>query len=166
EMKRANCLDFDDLLVKTLDLFRSYPDVLEIFQNRFKFIMVDEYQDTNRAQYLLVKMLAEKHQNLCVVGDEDQSIYSWRGADIRNILDFEKDFPNAKVIKLEENYRSTQTIVKATAHLITNNTQRKDKTSFTSNSPGELITVKEEGTEYDEARFVTREIQKIGRAHV
>ncbi len=161
EMKRSNCLDFDDLLVKTLDLFRSYPDILELFQEKFKYIMVDEYQDTNRVQYLIVKMLAEKHQNLCVVGDEDQSIYSWRGADIRNILDFEKDFPNAKVIKLEENYRSTQTIVKATTHLIANNTQRKDKVCFTSNTAGDLITVREEGTEYDEARYVTREIQNL-----
>lgn len=161
EMKRSNCLDFDDLLVKTLDLFKSYPDILELYQEKFRYIMVDEYQDTNRVQYLIVKMLAEKHQNLCVVGDEDQSIYSWRGADIRNILDFEKDFPNAKIIKLEENYRSTETIVKATTHLIANNTQRKNKVCFTSNSAGELITVKEEGTEYDEARFVTREIQTL-----
>src|SRR6476620_1527802 len=104
-----------------------YPDVLEMYQTKFKYILVDEYQDTNHIQYLIVKQLAEQHRNLCVVGDEDQSIYSWRGADITNILSFEKDLPEAKVVKLEENYRSTKTIVTAASHLIKNNTQRKDK---------------------------------------
>ncbi len=161
EMKRANSLDFDDLLLKTYELFRMYPALLEQYQDKFKFIMVDEYQDTNHIQYLLVQMLAKKHRNLCVVGDEDQSIYSWRGADISNILDFEKDFPEAKVIKLEENYRSSSNIVTAATHVIKNNTQRKDKTLFTSNPDGELIQVREEKNEYDEGRFVAKTIQSM-----
>lgn len=161
EMKRASALDFGDLLHKTYELFRHYPAVLEKYQNQFQFVMVDEYQDTNHIQYLLVKMLAEKHRNLCVVGDEDQSIYSWRGADISNILDFEKDFPEAKIIKLEENYRSTATIVKAASHVIRNNSQRKDKTLFTQNQAGDKIVVREEANEYDEARFVANRIDVL-----
>jgi DNA helicase-2/ATP-dependent DNA helicase PcrA len=161
EMKRANSLDFDDLLLKTYELFRMYPDLLEQYQDKFKYIMVDEYQDTNHIQYLLVQMLAKKHRNLCVVGDEDQSIYSWRGADISNILDFEKDFPEAKVVKLEENYRSSSNIVTAATHVIKNNTQRKDKTLFTSNPEGEKIHVREEKNEYDEGRFVAKTIQTM-----
>lgn len=163
EMKKANCLDFGDLLLKTYELFRMYPDVLEQLQDKFKYIMVDEYQDTNHIQYLIVQLLAKKHRNLCVVGDEDQSIYSWRGADISNILDFEKDFPEAKVVKLEENYRSTGNIVTAATQVIKNNTERKDKTLFTSNVPGDLIQIREERTEYDEARWVVKQIQtKMG----
>jgi len=161
EMKRANALDFDDLLLKTYELFRMYPALLEQYQTKFKYIMVDEYQDTNHIQYLLVQMLAKSHRNLCVVGDEDQSIYSWRGADISNILDFEKDFPEAIVIKLEENYRSTAHIVKAATQLISNNTQRKEKTLFTQNKEGALIQIREERTEYDEARFVAKTIQSM-----
>lgn len=161
EMKRANSLDFDDLLFKTYDLFRMYPDVLKMYQDKFKYIMVDEYQDTNHIQYLLVQMLAKAHRNLCVVGDEDQSIYSWRGADISNILDFEKDFPEALVVKLEENYRSSGNIVTAATNVIKNNSQRKDKTLFTSNQPGDLIHVREERTEYDEARFAAKTIQTM-----
>ncbi|WP_413288945.1 ATP-dependent helicase [Bdellovibrio sp. HCB337] len=161
EMKKANSLDFDDLLLKTYELFRMYPDILEQYQDKFKFIMVDEYQDTNHIQYLLVQLLARKHRNLCVVGDEDQSIYSWRGADISNILDFEKDFPEAKVVKLEENYRSSSNIVTAATHVIKNNTQRKDKTLFTSNPEGDLIQVREEKNEYDEARFAAKTIQSM-----
>lgn len=161
EMKKANSMDFDDLLLKTYELFRMYPDILEGYQDKFKYIMVDEYQDTNHIQYLLVQMLAKKHRNLCVVGDEDQSIYSWRGADISNILDFEKDFPEAKIVKLEENYRSSSNIVTAATHVIKNNTQRKDKTLFTSNPEGELIQVREEKNEYDEARFVAKTIQSM-----
>lgn len=161
EMKKANCLDFGDLLMKVYELFRMYPDVLELYQEKFKYILVDEYQDTNHIQYLLVQMLAKKHRNLCVVGDEDQSIYSWRGADISNILDFEKDFPEAKVIKLEENYRSSANIVTAATAVIKNNTERKDKTLFTSNPEGDLITVREERTEYDEARWVAKQIQTL-----
>lgn len=161
EMKKANSLDFDDLLMKTYELFRMYPDVLKMYQEKFRFIMVDEYQDTNHIQYLIVQMLAKAHRNLCVVGDEDQSIYSWRGADIKNILDFEKDFPEAKVIKLEENYRSSANIVNAATAVIKNNSERKDKTLFTSNDSGDLIQVREEKNEYDEARFVAKTIQTM-----
>jgi DNA helicase-2/ATP-dependent DNA helicase PcrA len=161
EMKKANSLDFGDLLMKTYELFRTYPAILEKYQNQFQFVMVDEYQDTNHIQYLLVKMLSDTHRNLCVVGDEDQSIYSWRGADIANILDFEKDFPEAQTVKLEENYRSTQTIVTAASHVIKNNSQRKDKTLFTRNESGEKIVVRGENTEYDEARFVANRIDVL-----
>ncbi len=161
DMKRANSMDFGDLLLKTYILFKDYPAVLETYQKRFKFLMVDEYQDTNRIQYLLVQKLASGHRNLCVVGDEDQSIYSWRGADITNILSFERDFPEAKVVKLEQNYRSTKTIIEAATHVIKNNTQRKDKTLFTENAQGEIITVREESNEYEEARFVAKEIETM-----
>ena len=161
EMKRANSLDFGDLLLKTYELLQSYPAVLESLQAKFRYLMVDEYQDTNRIQYLLVQKLASAHGNLCVVGDEDQSIYSWRGADISNILSFEKDFPDCTVIKLEENYRSSQTIVDAATHVIKNNSQRKDKTLFTQNEPGDKIRVREENNEYDEARFVASQIERM-----
>lgn len=161
EMQKANSLDFGDLLMKVFLLFKNHPDVLEYYQNQFKYILVDEYQDTNHIQYRIVKMLSEKHRNLCVVGDEDQSIYSWRGADITNILTFEKDFPEAKVIKLEQNYRSTQTIVTAASKVISNNNQRKDKTLFTDNESGSKIVVREENNEYDEARWVTKRIQAL-----
>lgn len=161
EMKKANSLDFDDLLMKTYELFRMYPDVLKMYQEKFRYIMVDEYQDTNHIQYLIVQLLAQGHRNLCVVGDEDQSIYSWRGADIKNILDFEKDFREAKVVKLEENYRSSSNIVSAATAVIKNNSQRKDKTLFTSNDAGDLIHVREEKNEYDEARFVAKTIQNM-----
>lgn len=163
EMKRANALDFGDLLIKTHQLFADYPAVLDAYRSQFRYIMVDEYQDTNSVQYKIVRMLADGHKNLCVVGDEDQSIYSWRGADIQNILSFEKDFPTAKVVKLEENYRSTQTIINSATVVIRNNTQRKDKTLFTNNPVGEAIIVREEGNEYDEARFVVNEIAKFLR---
>lgn len=161
EMKKANALDFDDLLLKTHELFVMYPDLLKEYQEKFKYIMVDEYQDTNHIQYLIVRLLAQTHRNLCVVGDEDQSIYSWRGADIKNILDFEKDFNEAKVVKLEENYRSTSNIVQAATAVIKNNQQRKDKTLFTNNSTGDLIEIQEERNEYDEARFVVKTIQAM-----
>lgn len=164
ELKRANALDFGDLLFKTYDLFRSYPDILKKYSDRFQYISVDEYQDTNHIQYLIVKQLAEQHRNLCVVGDEDQSIYSWRGADITNILTFEKDFPEAKVVKLEENYRSSKIIVSAASDVIRNNTQRKDKTLFTSNPDGELIVVHEDTNEYEEARFVVQNIEQLMKA--
>jgi DNA helicase-2/ATP-dependent DNA helicase PcrA len=164
EMKRANALDFDDLLLKTYELFRMYPDLLTEYQNKFRYIMVDEYQDTNRIQYLLVQQLASAHKNLCVVGDEDQSIYSWRGADISNILDFEKDFPNATIVKLEENYRSSANIVTAATKVIANNTERKDKTLFTNNEPGDLINVREERNEYEEARYVAKSIEDLMNA--
>ena len=161
EMKRSNALDFDDLLLKTLDLFRSQKDVLRIYQNKFRYVLVDEYQDTNQIQYQLMKMIVEPHHNICVVGDEDQSIYSWRGADIQNILNFERDFPGAQVIKLEQNYRSTQTIVEAASALIAQNTERKGKTLFTDNPRGEMIRVQEEASEHDEARFVVRNIAQL-----
>lgn len=161
EMKRNNALDFDDLLLKTYELFQMYPAVVDELQDHFRYIMVDEYQDTNHIQYLIVQKLAEKHRNICVVGDEDQSIYSWRGADIRNILDFEKDFPEAKIIKLEENYRSTKNIVTAATHVIKNNSLRKDKTLFTQNSDGDLIRVIEERNEYEEARYIVKTILKL-----
>lgn len=161
EMKKSNNLDFDDLLMKTHELFKMYPDIIEAYQEKFKYIMVDEYQDTNRIQYLLVQMLAKAHRNLCVVGDEDQSIYSWRGADISNILGFEKDFPEALVVKLEENYRSTSNIVSAATAVIKNNSQRKDKTLFTNNTDGDPIQIREERNEYDEARFVAKTIESM-----
>lgn len=161
EMKKANSLDFSDLLMKVYELFTEHPDVVKIYQQKFKFILVDEYQDTNQIQYKLVKLMAAHHRNLCVVGDEDQSIYSWRGADITNILNFEEDFPDAKMIKLEENYRSTQTIVQASNALIKNNTQRKNKTLFTSNNEGDKIIIREEKNEYEEARFVAKTIQTM-----
>lgn len=161
EMKKANALDFGDLLFKTYELFQMYPEVLERYQDQFLHVLVDEYQDTNHIQYLLVKMLAQKHRNICVVGDEDQSIYSWRGADISNILSFEKDFPDCKTIKLEENYRSSQIIVSAASEVIRNNRERKDKTLFTSNPPGEKICIREELNEYEEARFVSTQIGRL-----
>lgn len=161
EMKKANALDFDDLLMKTHDLFMGDSYLLEEYQNKFRYIMVDEYQDTNHIQYLIVQALARKHRNLCVVGDEDQSIYSWRGADISNILNFEKDFKETNIVKLEENYRSTANIVNAATAVVKNNTQRKDKTLRTSNPSGDKIIVREEGNEYDEARFVTKTIEGL-----
>lgn len=161
KMKQSNAVDFGDLLLKVYEIFQMYPDILQLYQEKFRFIMVDEYQDTNHIQYLLVKALAQKYRNLCVVGDEDQSIYSWRGADISNILDFEKDFPEARIIKLEENYRSTANIVEAASVLIKNNSERKDKTLFTSNPKGELIQIQEERNEYEEAKFVVRTIEKM-----
>ena len=136
-LKESNALDFDDIIMKTVKLFREFPEVLSYYQNRFLHILVDEYQDTNLAQYELVRMMAAKHRNLCVVGDDDQSIYSFRGADIRNILEFEQDFPDATVIRLEQNYRSTQTILNAANDVISNNYGRKKKTLWTNNGEGE-----------------------------
>lgn len=159
EMKKSNALDFGDLLLKVLEVFRMYPDVIDQYRKHFKYVLVDEYQDTNHIQYMITKMIADKHRNLCVVGDEDQSIYSWRGADISNIMNFEKDFPETKVIKLEENYRSSQTIVTAASKVISNNSVRKDKTLFTNNPAGDKIVVREERSEYDEAGWVVRQIQ-------
>ncbi len=161
EMKKNHALDFGDLLFKTQQLFQQYPDLLAQYQNQFKYLLVDEYQDTNHIQYLLIKQLAAKHRNICVVGDEDQSIYSWRGADITNILSFEKDYPEAQVIKLEQNYRSSKNIVLAARKVIENNTQRKEKTLFTHNPQGEKIHVQEENSEHDEARFVAQQIASL-----
>jgi len=161
EMKKSQNLDFSDLLIKTYELFIQHPEIQTKYSERFQYIMVDEYQDTNKIQYQLINALSQKHRNLCVVGDEDQSIYSWRGADITNILSFENDYPEGKVVKLEENYRSTQTIVKAASHVIQKNLQRKDKTLFTNNPVGELISVQETTNEYEEARFVTQSIKSL-----
>ncbi len=158
KLMKNNALDFNDLLFKTVELFQSRPDVLEEYRDKFQYIMVDEYQDTNRVQYAFVSLLASKHQNLCVVGDDDQSIYRFRGADIRNILEFEKDFPNACVIKLEQNYRSTQNILDTANHVIGNNYGRKVKRLWTDKEKGELIDFKSLQSEHAEARYVAEEI--------
>lgn len=154
KLKQNNALDFDDLLLLTIRLFQEIPEVLEKYQERFKYVMVDEYQDTNRAQYLLTKLLTEKTRNLFVVGDADQSIYAWRGADIRNILDFERDYPEAKVVKLEQNYRSSQKILDAANAVIANNTDRRPKDLWTDNEGGEALSYYQAVDERDEARFV------------
>ena len=157
-LKENNALDFDDLLVKMVDLFQTNPDVLEHYQDRFQYIMVDEYQDTNTVQFLLVSLLAKKYRNLCVVGDDDQSIYKFRGAYIYNILNFEKVFPDAQVIRLEQNYRSTQNILNAANGVIANNKGRKEKKLWTENQKGELVHFKQYDTEYDEADGVVSRI--------
>lgn len=160
-LKKNNALDFDDLIYKTVLLFRTQPEVLNAWQERFKYIMVDEYQDTNTSQYELVRLLAEKYGNLCVVGDDDQSIYGWRGANIRNILEFEKDFKNTEVIKLEQNYRSTKTILDAANSVISNNQKRKDKTLWTENDSGSIIHICKSDNEYEEARFIAEKIAEL-----
>ena len=160
ELKKNNALDFDDLIVKTVEMFQSCPDVLEYYQDRFRYIMVDEYQDTNTAQFKLVSTLAGKYQNLCVVGDDDQSIYRFRGANIQNILNFEKVFPGTRVIKLEQNYRSTQNILDAANGVIQNNYGRKEKALWTENERGEPVTFQLLQGAYEEAEYVTRDIQK------
>ena len=153
-LKENDAMDFDDLLVKTVELFQAHPDILDYYQERFRYIMVDEYQDTNTVQFMLVKLLASKYRNLCVVGDDDQSIYRFRGANIFNILNFEKYFPDAHVIRLEQNYRSTQNILNAANGVIVNNKGRKEKKLWTENVPGELVHFKQYDTEYDEAEGV------------
>jgi DNA helicase-2/ATP-dependent DNA helicase PcrA len=158
KLKSNNALDFDDLIVRTVELFTLRPDVLEEYQDRFRYIMVDEYQDTNVAQYQLIRRLAKKYRNLCVVGDDDQSIYKFRGANIQNILGFEKDFADATVIKLEQNYRSTKTILEAANEVIRNNFGRKAKRLWTSNDDGELIEWLNLQSEHEEAEFVARTI--------
>ena len=160
QLKANNALDFDDLLVKTVQLLQTQPDVRENYQERFRYIMVDEYQDTNTVQFKLVRLLAGKYRNLCVVGDDDQSIYKFRGANIRNILDFEKEYPDAKVIKLEQNYRSTGNILNAANGVISNNKGRKDKTLWTANGEGEKIGLRQFDTAYDEAEFIAEDIKK------
>lgn len=156
-----NALDFDDLIFKTVELLNNVPEVLEYYQQKFKYILVDEYQDTNTAQYQLVRLLANKYKNLCVVGDDDQSIYGWRGANIRNILDFEKDFPNATIIKLEQNYRSTQNILNAANAVIANNKNRKSKALWTQNDIGSKIHIEKTQNHFDEASFVVNEIKNL-----
>jgi len=158
-----NAVDFDDLIMLTVRLFQTCPDVLEYYQDKYRYLMVDEYQDTNQAQYILIKLLAGKYANICVVGDEDQSIYGWRGADIRNILDFERDYPQAKVIKLEENYRSTQIILEAANGVIKNNSERKEKKLWTGKKGGESITYYKADDQHDEAIFVAQEILRLYR---
>ncbi|MHB1412688.1 MAG: ATP-dependent helicase [Thermoleophilia bacterium] len=156
-----NAMDFDDLLMRTVDLFHRFPERLDHYRHSFRHILVDEYQDTNHAQYSLVNMLGSEHRNVCVVGDDDQSIYSWRGADIRNILDFEKDYPEAEVIKLEQNYRSTQTILSAANHVITNNRDRKSKELWTALGQGNPVRIAELEDEHTEARFVAGEVSSL-----
>ena len=160
QLKRNNALDFDDLIVKTVELFRTNPQILEYYQDRFRYIMVDEYQDTNMAQFQLVKLLAAKYRNLCVVGDDDQSIYRFRGADIRNILSFEESFPGAKVVKLEQNYRSTQNILDAANEVIRNNQGRKEKRLWTANETGAPVRFYQFDTAREEADFVLSQIRK------
>lgn len=156
----ANAMDFDDLLLHPLKLFREHPDRLDYYRGRFDSILVDEFQDTNRAQYLLVRQLAERHRDFCVVGDDDQSIYGWRGADVRNMLDFQTDFSDAEVIRLEENYRSTQMILTAANEVIAENRQRLGKTLFTSRDKGEPVVVVATADERDEAEWVARELRE------
>ena len=163
QMRANNALDFDDLLVKTVQLLQTQPDVLESYQERFRYIMVDEYQDTNTVQFQLVSLLAGKYKNLCVVGDDDQSIYKFRGANIRNILDFEHEFPDAKVIKLEQNYRSTGNILNAANSVIANNRGRKEKSLWTENGEGELIRLRQFDTAFDEADFIGEDIKSAVR---
>ncbi len=158
-LKNANAFDFDDLLVKPVELLLTHPAVRERYVERFRFLLVDEYQDTNRAQYVFLKLLAREHGNLFVVGDDDQSIYGWRGADIRNILEFEKDFPDAKVVRLEQNYRSTGRILDAANRVIAQNVRRKGKTLRTDAAAGEMLTLLESADEADEARWVSQEIR-------
>ena len=163
ELRQSEAMDFDDLIMLTLRLFDQNPDVLTYYQQRYQYIHVDEYQDTNHAQYQLVKLLASRFKNICVVGDADQSIYGWRGADMQNILDFEKDYPEAKVVLLEENYRSTKTILRAANEVIRNNRNRRPKNLWTQNEDGEEIVYYRANDEQDEALFVARTIDQLSR---
>lgn len=165
ELKKNNALDFDDLIMKTVELFQACPDVLEYFQERFKYIMVDEYQDTNTAQFKFVSLLAGKYRNLCVVGDDDQSIYKFRGANIGNILGFENVFADAKVVRLEQNYRSTQNILNAANQVIQNNMERKRKTLWTENEEGEKLHFRQFMNAYEEAEYIVGDISKKVREH-
>ena len=160
QLKANNALDFDDLLVKTVQLFQTQPEILEYYQERFRYIMVDEYQDTNTVQFKLISLLAAKYKNLCVVGDDDQSIYKFRGANIQNILSFEKEFEDTKVIKLEQNYRSTSTILDAANAVIKNNVGRKAKSLWTENGEGEKIQFRQFDTAYDEAEYIVGDIRE------
>ncbi|MHC6178615.1 DNA helicase PcrA [Clostridium sp. JNZ X4-2] len=161
KLKDNNALDFDDLIYKTVQLFKSHSDVLEFYQRKFKYIMVDEYQDTNRSQYEFVRLLAQGHNNICVVGDDDQCIYAWRGADVRNILDFEQDYPNAKVIKLEQNYRSKGNILKAANDVISNNAHRKRKVLRTESESGDKIKLYRAYSDIDEGRYAASRIKEM-----
>ncbi len=161
KLRNNNALDFDDIILLTIKLFLDHPEVMEYYQRKFKYILVDEYQDTNTAQYTLVSLLSKHFRNLCVVGDDDQSIYGWRGADISNILDFEKEFRDAKVIKLEQNYRSTKTILDAANHVIKNNLGRKSKSLWTENDKGEGVQYFEAGNEREEADFIACQVDSL-----
>ena len=152
----ASALDFDDLLLKTVELFEQSEQVRDRYGEKFQYVMVDEYQDTNRPQYLLMQRLAARHRNLCVVGDPDQSIYKWRGADLRNILDFEHDFPEAKIVRLERNYRSTQVILDAATAVISQNRNRKEKRLYTDRAGGAKVLYYRAGDDLDEAEFIAR----------
>ena len=163
-LKNANAMDFDDLLVHTWLLLSSNPEILAAYQNRFRYLHIDEYQDTNAAQFAIAQLLAQKHHNIMIVGDDDQSIYSWRGADIRNILEFEKDYPEAVVIKLEQNYRSTQTILEAANAVIANNQQRKAKRLFTLGDKGDRLALYQAADERDEGRWVAAEMERLHKA--
>ena len=165
-LKRNNALDFDDLIVKTVELFKACPDILYQYQERFKYIMVDEYQDTNTAQFELIRLLADRHHNLCVVGDDDQSIYKFRGANIRNILDYEKVYPEAKVIKLEQNYRSTGNILNAANHVIKNNQGRKSKSLWSEKEAGSRIHFRQFDNGYEEAEYIATDISSKVRGGV
>ncbi len=162
-LKRSNALDFDDIIVLTIELFKKHPEVLDNYRERFRYIMVDEYQDTNTAQFELISLLAGKYRNLCVVGDDDQSIYKFRGANINNILDFEKVYPEAKVIKLEQNYRSTQNILDAANNVIKNNSARKDKALWTDQGKGSLVHLRQFDNAYEEADFIAGDIRSVCR---
>jgi DNA helicase-2/ATP-dependent DNA helicase PcrA len=161
KLKENNALDFDDLILKTVELFRTDPDTLDYYQKKFQYVFVDEFQDTNKIQYELVRLLSQRHKNLCVVGDDDQSIYGWRGADISNILNFERDFPNTKIIKLEQNYRSTQNILDVANHVIKNNRERKNKKLWTANDTGEQVIVENVVDSQEEAYFVANKIEEL-----
>lgn len=163
ELVKSNAVDFDDLILKAIDLFMNNPTILEKYQDRFKYIMVDEYQDTNHAQYILINLLAQKYKNIAVVGDDFQSIYRFRGAEIRNILNFDDDFTDTKIIKLEQNYRSTKTIIQAANEVIKNNTKQKSKTLFTDNNQGEKLKYFEARMSEDEAHFLGNEIDNLAR---
>src|SRR5690625_1308304 len=162
-LRKNQALDFDDLIMQTIHLFRRVPEVLHYYQRRFQYIHVDEYQDTNHAQYVLIKQLANRYQNICVVGDSDQSIYRWRGADIENILSFEKDYPAARTVFLEQNYRSTKIILDAANHIIEQNTSRKPKNLWTENKAGKKLHYFQGGTEQEEALLITDKIQQLMR---
>ena len=161
KLKLSNSLDFDDLLLLPIKLFRQNPSVLEKYQDKYQYVLIDEYQDTNEAQYIMTKMISSKYNNICVVGDESQAIYSWRGANYKNILNFEKDHKNAEVVLLEENYRSTKTILKAANNVIKNNTERKDKNLWTDNEEGDKIHYYRAIDEKDEARYVLKNIKTL-----
>lgn len=161
ELKKNNAMDFDDLIYNTVYILKNFDDVLQKYQSRYKYIMVDEYQDTNYSQYLLVNMLSKKHKNICVVGDDDQSIYAWRGADIKNILDFEKDYDDVTVVKLEQNYRSTSNIINAAKQVIKNNGYRKDKSIWTDSSSGEKIKTAELEDDNEEAYYIASQIKYL-----